>query len=84
VALADAHEARRAQALLLTEMSHRVRNKFALILSLIGLQTRKSQPEAREALEKVAQRVRVIADMHEHLQTARHGSQVEISQYLHE
>jgi two-component sensor histidine kinase len=83
-ALEEAHEARRAQALLLAEMSHRVRNKFAMILSLIGLQARQSQPETREAFEKVAQRVRVISTMHEHLQVARHGNLVDISQYLNE
>jgi two-component sensor histidine kinase len=83
-ALEDAHEARRAQALLLAEMTHRVRNKFAMILSLIGLQARQSQPDTREALEKVAQRVRVISNMHEHLQIARDGNRVDISQYLSE
>ena len=84
VALADAHEARRAQALLLAEISHRVRNKFAMILSLIGLQAQQSHPETREALEKVAQRVRVIANMHEHLQIARHHNLIDISEYLNQ
>jgi two-component sensor histidine kinase len=83
-ALEEAHEARRGQALLLAEMTHRVRNKFAMILSLIGLQARQSQPETQQALEAVAQRVRVIANMHEHLQIARHDNLVEISEYLGE
>ena len=83
-ALEGAREARRAQALLLAEMTHRVRNKFAMILSLIGLQARQSQPETREALEKVAQRVRVISSMHDHLQIARDHNLVNLSQYLGE
>jgi two-component sensor histidine kinase len=83
-ALEDAHKAQQAQALLLAEMSHRVKNKFAMILSLIGLQARQSQPETRSALEAVAQRVRVIANIHDHLQTARHGNLVEMSAYLEE
>lgn len=83
-ALKEAHEARQAQTLLLAEMTHRVRNKFAMILSLIGLQSRQSQPEAREALESVAQRVRVISNLHEHLQISRQDSLVEMSQYLNE
>jgi two-component sensor histidine kinase len=83
-ALEVAQEARQAQTLLLAEMTHRVRNKFAMILSLIGLQARQSPPATREALEKVAQRVRVISNLHEHLQIARHDNLVDLSQYLSE
>jgi two-component sensor histidine kinase len=83
-ALEDAQKAQQAQGLLLAEMSHRVKNKFAMILSLIGLQARQSQPETRVALEAIAQRVRVIANIHDHLQTARHGNLVEMSEYLGE
>jgi two-component sensor histidine kinase len=83
-ALEDAHKAQQAQALLLAEMSHRVKNKFAMILSLIGLQARQSQAETRSALEAIAQRVRVIATIHDHLQIARHGDRVEMSAYLGE
>jgi two-component sensor histidine kinase len=83
-ALDDAYKAQQAQGLLLAEMSHRVKNKFAMILSLIGLQARQSQVETRAALEAVAQRVRVIANMHDHLQMARDGSLVEMSAYLGE
>jgi two-component sensor histidine kinase len=83
-ALEDAHKAQQAQRLLLEEMSHRVKNKFAMILSLIGLQARQSQAETRAALEAVAQRVRVVANLHDHLQTAREGNLVEMSAYLGE
>jgi two-component sensor histidine kinase len=65
-------------------MSHRVKNKFAMILSLIGLQARQSPFETRAALEAIAQRVRVIANMHDHLQMARHDNLVEMSEYLGE
>jgi two-component sensor histidine kinase len=83
-ALEDGQKAQQALGLLLAEMSHRVKNKFAMILSLIGLQARQSQPETRAALEAIAQRVRVIANIHDHLQTARHGNLVEMSSYLEE
>jgi two-component sensor histidine kinase len=83
-ALEEADKAQQAQGLLLAEMSHRVKNKFAMILSLIGLQARQSQAETRAALEAIAQRVRVIANMHDHLQMARHGNLVEMSAYLGE
>jgi two-component sensor histidine kinase len=83
-ALEDAQKAQQAQGLLLAEMTHRVKNKFAMILSLIGLQARQSPAETRAALEAVARRVRVIASMHDHLQMARHGNLVEMSAYLGE
>jgi two-component sensor histidine kinase len=65
-------------------MSHRVKNKFAMILSIIGLQARQSDPATRAALEAIAGRVRVIANVHDHLQLARHDSLVDMSEYLGE
>jgi hypothetical protein len=60
-ALAKAQAAQRASALLLEEMSHRVKNKFAMVSSIISLQARRSSPEARRALEDIGNRVNVIA-----------------------
>ena len=45
-------------------------NEFAVILSLIGLQSHQLQPELREALDAIAQRVRAISGIHDHLQSA--------------
>lgn len=71
--------------LLLGELSHRVKNKFAMILSLIGLQARQADPHARTALEAIAQRVRVIANIHEQLSNSPDvSSRVNLSAYLTE
>jgi two-component sensor histidine kinase len=71
--------------LLLREMSHRVKNKFTMILSLIGLQSRHAQPDGRAALEAIARRVRVIASIHDQLQAApRDDNRVNLAEYLEE
>ena len=46
-ALQTAHNAQRATDLLLQEISHRVKNKFAMVSSIISLQARRSSPEVR-------------------------------------
>lgn len=68
--------------LLLQEMSHRVKNKFAMIQSIIGLQAREAAPQARADLEAVGARVLMIASLHDHLQLSRHDGRMEISEYL--
>jgi two-component sensor histidine kinase len=71
--------------LLLREMSHRVKNKFTMILSLIGLQSRHAQPDSRAALDAIARRVRVIASIHDQLQAApRDDNRVNLADYLEE
>lgn len=54
-ALEKAHASQRATALLLDEMSHRVKNKFAMVASIIGLQARRSSFETRRARWKTSQ-----------------------------
>jgi two-component sensor histidine kinase len=83
-ALERAYAAEREAGLLLQEMSHRVKNKFAMTLSIIGLQARQSEPATRAALEAIAARVRVIANVHDYLQLARHDQVVDMSEYLGE
>jgi two-component sensor histidine kinase len=83
-ALERAYTAERDAALLLQEMSHRVKNKFAMTLSIIGLQARQSEPATRAALDAIAARVRVIANVHDYLQLARHDQLVDMSEYLGE
>jgi hypothetical protein len=63
-AQAAAHKAERDKDLLLQEMTHRVKNKFAMMTSIIGMQARSAPPEARAALEDVTARVHVIATVH--------------------
>jgi len=81
-ALSKAHAAQEAADLLLQEMSHRVKNKFAMISSIIGLQARTSNPEVRQALEDVAARVNVMATVHDFLQFSRHDGLIDMSEYL--
>src|SRR6185503_10629804 len=64
------------------EMSHRVKNKFAMISSIIALQTRNAPPEVKGALEDVAARVKVMATVHDYLQLSRHDGLIDVSEYL--
>jgi two-component sensor histidine kinase len=81
-ALAKAHEAQHATDLLLQEMSHRVKNKFAMVSSIIGLQARRSTPEVRDALQDIASRVNIIATVHNFLQLSRREGLIDMSEYL--
>jgi two-component sensor histidine kinase len=69
--------------LLLQEMSHRVKNKFAMISSMIALQVRSTATsDTRTALEAIGSRVRVIARVHDYLQLARQDGTVDMKEYL--
>lgn len=81
-ALMKAHAAQTAADLLLQEMSHRVKNKFGMISSIIALQARTSDPDTRHALQDVATRVNVIATVHDYLQLSRHDGLIDMEEYL--
>ena len=81
-ALQTANAAQRATALLLEEMSHRVKNKFAMVSSIISLQARRSSPDVKQALEDIACRVNIIATVHNYLQLSRHEGMIDMSEYL--
>jgi two-component sensor histidine kinase len=81
-ALFKAHAAQEEANLLLQEMSHRVKNKFAMITSIIALQARNSTPEVKRALDEVAARVHVMATVHDSLQLSRHDGLIDMSEYL--
>jgi two-component system, sensor histidine kinase PdtaS len=81
-ALDASYAAQRATTLLLDEMSHRVKNKFAIVSSIITLQARRSSPDARQALEEIARRVNLIATVHDYLQLSRHDGVIDMSEYL--
>lgn len=80
-ALEGLNRARNENQMLLDEMSHRVKNKFAMIISVISLQSRAAPLEARPALEAVARRVHALASVHTHLQGSRHRGLVEMEAY---
>ena len=81
-ALTKAHAAQDAADLLLQEMSHRVKNKFAMINSIIGIHARHAAPDIKRALDDVAARVQVMATVHDFLQLSRHGGLIDMSEYL--
>lgn len=81
-ALEEADAARKASNLLLQEMSHRVKNKFAMVSSIVALQARSSSPEVRDALTDVASRVNIIATVHNYLQLSRHDGLIDMEEYL--
>ena len=81
-ALVKANAAQQATDLLLQEMSHRVKNKFGMISSIIALQARTADPQTRRALEDVATRVNVIATVHNYLQVSRHDGLIDTEEYL--
>ena len=63
-------------------MSHHVKNKFTMISSIIGLQSRNATPEVKRALEDVAARIQVMATVHDYLQLSRHDGLIDMSEYL--
>ena len=77
-ALADLKESRdrlaklaEQQALLLREVNHRIANSLQLISSLIELQARKvADADAREALQRAAERVEAVVLVHRRLYTS--------------
>jgi two-component sensor histidine kinase len=81
-ALERAHDAEKEKDLLLQEMSHRVKNKFSMICSMIALQSRQAEGDAQIALQSIDARVRVIANIHDYLQRSRHDGHVDMNEYL--
>ena len=75
-------EALRRQALLAKEIDHRVKNSFALIASLLALQSREAAPDAAEQINHAARRVASLARAHEHIYTADDVQFVNVRDYL--
>ena len=71
------------QAVLLKEVNHRVANSLQLIASLIELQARKvADADAREALQRAAERVEAVTLLHRRLYTSDDVEFVAMDQYL--
>lgn len=74
-----------AKDLLLDELRHRTKNDLSMVISVLSLQARgKTNPEARQALEKAVERVRAIARAHDHFQPSKHTGTVDMRYYLEE
>ena len=76
------NRARADNEMLLEEMSHRVKNKFAVIVSIIRLQAKAAPAEAQPALDAIARRVHALATLHTHLQGSRRSGLVNMQDYL--
>lgn len=73
----------RAQALLLSEVHHRVKNNLNLIASILGLQgKRQLHPEAAAVLEENRQRIESMAILHEILYKKDQIGQMDLRLYL--
>jgi two-component system, sensor histidine kinase PdtaS len=67
---------------LFDEVHHRVKNNLQIISSLLMIQSSRSTPEARLALEVAAGRVRSIALVHEQVYSGKSPSEIDLSWYL--
>ncbi|MBS0239833.1 MAG: DUF4118 domain-containing protein [Proteobacteria bacterium] len=79
-----ASEAVRDRDVLLNELSHRTRNDFANVVTLLNLQSRSASEEAREALVSAAERVQTIARVHRRLDLRNEHVVVDTKFYLGE
>jgi two-component sensor histidine kinase len=71
------------QAVLLREVSHRVKNSLALVASMLTLQARASHhPEVRQSIRDAATRVGTIARVHDQLWQQQDVQTVELSEFL--
>jgi len=78
-----AEAAERTKDLLLQELGHRTKNNLTMAISVLSLQARsKTDPEIRAILEKAIDRIRAIADAHDHFQLMAHNGRVEMRGYL--
>lgn len=71
------------QAVLLREVSHRVKNSLALVASMLTLQARATHhPEVRQSITDAATRVGTIANVHDQLWQQQDVQTVELSEFL--
>lgn len=68
--------------LLLRELAHRTKNDFMMIIALIKLQGRNQPPETREMLNALADRIGVMAAVHDQLQRQDQYAVVCVRDYL--
>ena len=81
--LEEKEELLREKTLLMQEVDHRVKNSLGMITSLLHLQGRVlDQGEAREALQRAANRVQTIASVHERLYRDGAAGEIDLGEYL--
>ena len=70
------------QALLLKELSHRVKNSLTLVTALLHLQARNMEGPTRCALEDAASRVRAVATVHDQLWRQPDAREIDLQPFL--
>lgn len=70
------------QEALLQELNHRVRNSLQIILGLVALDAAAAAPAERLALQDTAQRIAVVAAVHQHLYDSAELGRIEIGHLL--
>ncbi len=70
------------QRLMMSEISHRVKNSLTLVSSLLLLQARTVEDSARVALEDASSRVRAVATVHDQLWRQADAQAVNLSSFL--
>jgi two-component sensor histidine kinase len=82
-AQAEASRELARREVLLREMQHRIKNNFQLIISMLLLQSRRSEQDAeKKALQSVADRITAIALAHDQLDPRQGLKTVDVSTYL--
>ena len=72
----------RDKTLLMQEVDHRVKNSLAMITSLLSIQTRRVEGEARDALVAASTRVQTIAAVHERLYRGGETGRLDLGEYI--
>src|SRR3546814_14321008 len=68
---------------LLREIHHRVRNNLQVISSLLQLEIRNfSDPDARERINRISQRIAVLGKIHDQLYTSENFARIDFAQHL--
>lgn len=70
------------QALLMRELSHRVKNSLTLVTALLHLQSRSLAGPTRAALEDAASRVHAVATVHDQLWRQADAREIDLEPFL--
>jgi two-component sensor histidine kinase len=76
--------AEKAKTVLLMELAHRTKNNLAMLAAMMRLQARHPQTLASEALDDMAERIQVMAQVYDHLTIRSDQKLVDARQYLME
>ena len=75
-------EVQEFQALLMRELSHRVKNSLSLVSALLHLQSRSLSGDTRAALEDAASRVHAVATVHDQLWRQADAREIDLQPFL--